>query len=142
MVNNRQLHYTISIQYNKCKFICILLSPKLSSGNVWFCQNYIETIMEIIYEDPDLKDTGGSTESVTCCKSKYSLLFKQHLNNKYVTYTTKLHLRKSLTALLTSDMSMTDIAYEYSFCTASYYREIFRKYYGMSPLAYRETGEH
>lgn len=77
-------------------------------------------------------------QSGTCCKSRCSLLFKKYLNDTPVIYTTKLRLRKSLTALLTSDQSITDIAYEYGFCTASYYCENFKKYYGLSPLAYRK----
>ncbi|MBD5449800.1 MAG: AraC family transcriptional regulator [Lachnospiraceae bacterium] len=78
-------------------------------------------------------------QSGTCCKSRCSLLFKKYLNDTPVIYTTKLRLRKSLTELLTSDKSMTEIACEYGFCTASYYCETFKKYYGMSPLAYRKA---
>lgn len=131
---------------------------------------YFMTIMEILYENLDLKNLDKITESSdlvslrnmmkyieehymekitieiiaqagTCCKSRCSLLFKKYLNDTPVIYTTKLRLRKSLTALLTSDRSMTDIAYDYGFCTASYYCETFRKYYGMSPLVYRKTVE-
>ena len=135
----------------------------------YFASNrYFITIMELLYENLDSKVDDRSTESSglislknmmkyiedhymekltlesiaqsgTCCKSHCSLLFKKYLNDTPVIYATKLRLRKSLTALLTSDMSMTDIAYEYGFCTASYYCETFRKYYGMSPLAYRKT---
>lgn len=78
-------------------------------------------------------------QSGICCKSRCSLLFKKYLNDTPVIYTTKLRLRKSLTALLTTDKSMTEIGYEFGFCTASYYCETFKKYYGMSPLAYRKT---
>lgn len=221
MVNSRQLHYGFSALHNECEFICILLSPELSEGNTWFCQNYIEpvtenaaypylhltpdgwqgkildilrniyhcfdndpirpnayfeivryymTVMELLYENTECKDTARNTESSglsslrkmmkyieehyaekmtlesialsgACCKSHCALLFKKYLNDTPVTYATKLRLRKSLTALLTSDMSMTDIAYEYGFCTASYYCETFKKYYGLSPLAYRKAGE-
>ncbi|MBD5524152.1 MAG: AraC family transcriptional regulator [Lachnospiraceae bacterium] len=135
----------------------------------YFASNrYFITIMELLYENLDWKVDNRSTESSglislknmmkyiedhymkkltlesiaqagTCCKSHCSLLFKKYLNDTPVIYATKLRLRKSLTALLTSDMSITDIAYEYGFCTASYYCETFRKYYGMSPLAYRKT---
>lgn len=132
--------------------------------------SHFVTIMEILYENTDLQDNGRPAESAglisirnmikyieehyrekltlenialsgTCCKSHCSLLFKKYLNDTPAVYVTKLRLRKSLTALLTSDMSMTDIAYEYGFCTASYYCETFKKYYGVSPLAYRKAGE-
>lgn len=77
--------------------------------------------------------------SGTCCKSRCSLLFKKYLRETPMTYIAKLRLRKSLTALLDSDKSITDIAYEYGFCGASYYCETFQKYYGISPLKYRKT---
>lgn len=131
---------------------------------------YFIDIMEELYENLDLKNQGRTQESSdlislksmmtyieehymekitlediaqsgTCCKSRCSLLFKKYLNDTPVIYTTKLRLKKSLPALLTSDKSMTDIAYEHGFCTASYYCETFKKYYGMSPLAYRKTAD-
>lgn len=129
---------------------------------------YFVGIMETLYENLDLENQNQTEESsglislksmmtyieehymekITiesiaqsgiCCKSRCSLLFRKYLNDTPVIYTTKLRLRKSLTALLTTDKSMTEIAYEFGFCTASYYCETFKKYYGMSPLSYRKT---
>ncbi|MBD5527606.1 MAG: AraC family transcriptional regulator [Lachnospiraceae bacterium] len=77
-------------------------------------------------------------QSGACCKSRCSLLFKKYLCDTPITYTTKLRLRKSLPALLESDRSITDIAYEYGFGGASYYCETFKKYYGVPPLTYRK----
>lgn len=77
--------------------------------------------------------------SGACCKSRCSLLFRKYLCDTPVTYTTKLRLRKSLTALIETDKIITDIAYEYGFHGVSYYCETFRKYYGMSPRMYRKT---
>lgn len=77
--------------------------------------------------------------SGACCKSRCSFLFKKYLRETPMTYIAKLRLRKSLAALLDSDKSIADIAYEYGFCGASYYCETFQKYYGISPLKYRKT---
>lgn len=76
--------------------------------------------------------------SGTCCKSRCSFLFKKYLLDTPMTYITKLRLRKSLVTLLDSDKSITDIAYEHGFCSASYYCETFQKYYRISPLKYRK----
>lgn len=80
-----------------------------------------------------------------CCKSRCSMLFRKYLRDTPVAYMTKMRLKKSLSALLYSDACITDIAYEYGFCSGSYYCEMFRKYYGMPPLQYRkmqmESGE-
>lgn len=74
-----------------------------------------------------------------CCKSRCSMLFKKYLRDTPVTYMTKLRLQKSLGALLNSDAGITDIAYENGFCSGSYYCEMFRKYYGISPHKYRKS---
>jgi AraC-like DNA-binding protein len=75
--------------------------------------------------------------SGACCKSRCSLLFKKYLRETPMIYIAKFRLQKSLSALLNTDKSVTDIAYEYGFCSASYYCETFQKYYGTSPLKYR-----
>ncbi|MDE5933004.1 MAG: AraC family transcriptional regulator, partial [Lachnospiraceae bacterium] len=74
-----------------------------------------------------------------CCKSRCSMLFKKYLRDTPVTYMTKLRLQKSLGPLLNSDAGITDIAYENGFCGGSYYCEMFRKYYGISPHKYRKN---
>lgn len=77
--------------------------------------------------------------SGACCKSRCSLLFKKYLRDTPINYTTKLRLRKSLSALLGTDCSITAIAYEYGFHGASYYCETFKRYYGMPPLIYKKN---
>lgn len=125
------------------------------------------SIMKILYEHLDIKNYGMTKESneliclrnmityieehftqhITlekialagaCCKSRCSLLFKKYLRETPITYIAKLRLQKSLSTLLDSDKSITDIAYEYGFCGTSYYCETFQKYYGISPLKYRK----
>lgn len=125
------------------------------------------SIMKILYENLDVKNNGLSKASndltslknmiayieghlaqhITldnialsgaCCRNRCSLLFKKYLRETPMTYMVKLRLRKSLAALLDSDKSITEIAYEYGFCGASYYCETFQKYYGTSPLKYRK----
>lgn len=80
---------------------------------------------------------GAIAKSGVCCKSRCSLLFKKYLCDTPITYATRLRLSRSLTPLLESDRSITDIAYEHGFGGSSYYCETFKKYYGISPLAYR-----
>lgn len=94
------------------------------------------TYIEEHYTDRiTLKDISAAG---ACCVSRCSLLFKKYLRDTPITYTTRLRLRKSLSALLESDASITEIAYEYGFCGASYYCETFQKFYGVSPLKYRK----
>lgn len=125
------------------------------------------SIMKILYENLDVKNNeivtssndltslksmiayieGHLAQHITleniassgaCCKSRCSLLFKKYLRETPMTYIAKLRLRKSLATLLDTDKSITEVAYEYGFCGASYYCETFQKYYGTSPLKYRK----
>lgn len=218
-VNSRQLHYGFSDDRRECEFICILLSPELLSGNIWFYENYISPVInhpsipylplasdencqkEILdclaamyrhcgdgafsadgyfgimenfsaimknlhkmvskEKEPEQKESADlvslrqmiryveehSSEHITveqiaaagmCCRSKCAALFRTYLYDTPIAYTTKLRLRKSLTALLNSDQSVTEIAFAYGFGGTSYYCETFRRYYGMSPLQYRK----
>lgn len=98
-------------------------------------KNMITYIEEHFSERITLEDIAFAG---ACCKSRCSMLFKKYLRDTPMTYTIKFRLRKSLVSLLESDKRITDIAYEYGFCGASYYCEAFQKYYGMSPLQYRK----
>lgn len=75
---------------------------------------------------------------VTTLPAPMTTLFPIRTPDTPIRYVTKLRLRKSLADLLDSDACITDIAYEYGFCGASYYCESFQKYYGMSPLQYKK----
>jgi len=125
-------------------------------------------IMRTLYENLDVQDVDAAKESTdlttlkhmityieehfkeritlesialagVCCKSRCSMLFKKYLRDTPITYTTKLRLKKSLVALLETDLDITEIAFEHGFGGASYYCETFQKYYGTSPLKYRKT---
>lgn len=125
------------------------------------------SIMKILYENLDVKAYDATRESAelsslksmiayieehftqritlndlassgVCCRSRCSFLFKKFLHQTPMTYIARLRLRKSLAALLESEKGISEIAYEYGFCGASYYCETFQKYYGISPLKYRK----
>lgn len=113
--------------------------PVKESAELSILRTMIGYIEEHLSEHITLEDIASSG---AVCKSRCSLLFKKYLNDTPITYTTKLRLKKSLASLLTPGKSITDTAYEYGFCGASYYCETFRKYYGSSPLAYRKIYEN
>ncbi len=94
--------------------------------------NYIEQHFAMHISLSDIAASG------ICCKSKCSSLFKKYLHDTPISYLTKLRLRKSLSALLESDICITDIALQYGFNGASYYCEAFKNHYGISPLKYRK----
>jgi len=105
------------------------------SSEITSLKNMITYVEEHFMERLTLNDIAAAG---VCCKSRCSLLFKKYLRDTPISYITKFRLRRSLTALLETDSSITDIAYEYGFGGASYYCETFRKYYGISPLKYKK----
>lgn len=112
--------------------------PVKESAELSVLRTMIRYIEEHYAERITLEDIAASG---ACCKSRCSLLFKKYLNDTPIIYTTKLRLKKSLASLLEPGKSITDTAFEYGFCGASYYCETFKKYYELSPLAYRKTHE-
>lgn len=78
IVNSRQLHYGFSPQHTECEFVCILLSPELLSGNEWFYQNYIESVIR----NPSYPYLHLHGETW-----KTSIL--EHLNQIYTTFSAK-----------------------------------------------------
>lgn len=112
---------------------------KPESSDLVSLRNMVTYIEEHYMEHISLEDIALSG---ACCKSKCSLLFKKYLRDTPITYTTRLRLRKSLSPLLGSDDSIASIAYGHGFGGASYYCEMFKKYYGISPLLYKKRQSH
>lgn len=73
--------------------------------------------------------------SVTYFSRKFKLLtgmgFKEYLN--YI------RLKHAAAALLDTSKSITDIALEYGFGSSGYFKDLFKKEYGISPREYRKN---
>lgn len=79
----------------------------------------------------DIAAAGAVGES-KCCK-----LFARYIGKAPIMYLNQYRVSKSMFLLRTTDKSITEIATEVGFCGGSYYAEIFRKWIGISPTAYR-----
>lgn len=75
----------------------------------------------------------GAVGQSKCCKL-FAKYFKQTPN----TFLNRYRLNKSLELLRSNDMSVTEIALSVGFSGASYYAEIFRKWFGKSPTEFRK----
>lgn len=81
----------------------------------------------------DIAAAGVVGES-KCCK-----LFSRYIVKSPIIYLNQYRANKSMILLRTTDKSITEIATEVGFCGGSYYAEIFRKWIGISPTAYRNN---
>jgi transcriptional regulator GlxA family with amidase domain len=73
------------------------------------------------------------------CRSKCCRLFKQILHQTAIEYLLRYRIRKSLSLLTETDLSITEISEACGFSGASYYTEVFHKIMGTGPRDYRKT---
>lgn len=70
------------------------------------------------------------------CKSKCHTLFRMYLSRTPIEYLTEYRLKKSLDELLNSSLSIAEIGYSVGINSASYYSELFKKYFHCTPKEY------
>lgn len=78
----------------------------------------------------------GGVGKTGCCA-----IFKKYINKTPNGYLTELRLRHGTELLCGTDKTVLEISYEVGFSGASYFTEMFRKYYGCSPREYRRNGK-
>lgn len=74
------------------------------------------------------------------CRTKGCQIFKQYLNRSPNDYVTSFRLEKGAELLKGTDLSITEIAGSCGFSGASYFTELFTRYKGITPTAYRKGG--
>ncbi|MGX4600014.1 AraC family transcriptional regulator [Faecalimicrobium sp. JNUCC 81] len=86
-------------------------------------------------EKINLKDISGQVNlsNSACCRE-----FKKHMNCSIFEYITNYRLIVSENLLITTNESITNIAYQCGFGSASYYIEKFKLQTGVSPFVYRK----
>lgn len=78
-------------------------------------------------------------DHVNLSESECSRFFKKATGETIFEYLLKYRIEKSVELLRTTDMTITEIAYETGFTSQSYYDQRFRKIKGISPLKYRNS---
>ena len=73
-----------------------------------------------------------------CCKTKCASLFQKYLSTSPMLYLSHYRLEKSIFLLRNTTMSITEIAYACGFSNTSYFCELFRQNYNISPGKYQK----
>lgn len=68
----------------------------------------------------------------------FSRRFKERYGQSFVDYLTGIRMKKAMVWLRETDIKIQDIANRVGFDDASYFSNVFRKYYGVTPKQYRE----
>lgn len=71
--------------------------------------------------------------------SYFLSLFKKETGTTFVDYLTTVRIEKAKHLLLTTDMTVTEIAYEFGFNNSNYFSNIFRKTVGVSASEFRKA---
>lgn len=107
-------------------------------GDLSIIKNMVSFIQQRYAEKISLGEiaAAGAVGQSKCCK-----LFAKYLAQTPNGYLNQYRLSKSTELLENTDMSVTRIAEATGFGGASYYAEVFGKFYGKSPSAYRSSKE-
>ncbi len=72
-----------------------------------------------------------------CCKTRCTALFRQYLDTSPMLYLSRYRLEKAVSLLRSTSLSVTEVAYACGFSGTSYFCELFRRYYHISPGKFR-----
>ncbi|RSD27039.1 response regulator transcription factor [Mesobacillus subterraneus] len=97
----------------------------------------ISYIDEHLQEDFTLKDVAGH---VHLNPSYFSVLFKEQVNLNFSEYVTRRRIQRAKELVVSTSLPINEIAEEVGYKTAKYFIKIFKEIEGMTPSAYRKTG--
>lgn len=89
------------------------------------------------YKKPLTLDEVASVASLS--PTYFSKKFKQTTGMGFKEYLNYIRLKNAATALYSTDSTITDIALEYGFSDSNYFKDLFKKEYGMSPREFRKS---
>ncbi|MBT2644644.1 response regulator [Bacillus sp. ISL-41] len=97
----------------------------------------------IIYIDRNLKEEFTLKDvaaHVHLNPSYFSVLFKEQVDLNFSEYVTRRRIQRSKELVLSTTLPINEIAEEVGYKTAKYFIKIFKEIEGMTPSAYRKTG--
>lgn len=125
------LYKLLSLKHDSTQIHAVINSPKeLSASN-------ISAYLEANYT----KELALDTISDELFMSKYYMcrIFKEYTGFTITEYVNTLRIKKATQILESSNLSISDVAAELGFESASYFERIFKKIMTVTPLKYRKT---
>lgn len=141
---SRPVGYEILTKARLLEMICILAGQNClveyhTRRESDVCKDILLYIQERYREKITVPEVA---RAVGISENYFSSFFGRHLNKNFVDYLTEYRINQSLILLEATDLSVTDIALECGFSTASYYIQSFKKVKKLTPLQYRHRGGH
>lgn len=109
------------------------ISPNTLSGDIEYCCKYIE---ENIYQKISINELA---EKINLSESRFKHKFKEQIGTPPNEYIVKIKIEKAKILIRNNKLSITDLAYDLGFSTASYFSTVFKKYQGVTPTEFKLT---
>ena len=71
--------------------------------------------------------------------TSFCRMFKLKTKKSFVEYLNEIRVSKACKFLLETDLSMSEIAYECGYKTASNFNKLFKKFMGMTPSEFKKS---
>lgn len=143
LCRDRSDFYELRVQGACAELLAALgtaLHPTAENGvdsvSDWSALRQMVGFIQAHYQEKVLLEEIASAGAV--CKSKCCHLFRDHLGHSPIEHLTRYRLEKANLLLALGEDSVTDIALECGFNSASYFTETYRKMFGISPREYKE----
>ncbi|MCM1064515.1 MAG: AraC family transcriptional regulator [Eubacterium sp.] len=122
-----------AMQFDFCQRVGEAKIPQGISSDIYHCINFIQThINEHISLDDVAAHIGRSASYVT-------KKFQQELGIHASAYITRCKLEEAKSLLTFTDKSLSEISAYLCFSSQSYFQNLFKKQYGITPMQYREN---
>lgn len=105
-------------------------------------QNRLRSMLSFLHSHYHEKLTLAQIAASASISEREALrCFHKHLHQSPIEYLTGFRLNQSKKMLAETDDSITQISYQCGFSSSAYFGKIFKKSFGMTPLAYRSMQE-
>lgn len=142
-----KLNYTPYLEWKINGLTMELISLLLENGYLKVCENTeystdiknILPVLETLITQPESKLSLEEAAKITCMSySNFSRTFKKLTGYNYIEYCNIWRIQLAEELLISSDLSVTEIANRLNFGCINYFNRVFKKFNGDTPTQFRK----
>lgn len=134
--------YEINISINLLKLYKDIYSKiDMNFENEYNSSNTrVKKVLDFIYTNYNQKiQIDDLTKEIGLCRSEVCKIFKDKLHCTFTEFLTKYRIEKAIELLSSDEINVTQISDLVGFNSSSYFTQIFKQFFNMTPLEYRKT---
>lgn len=139
--NKKDYAYELVIRANILKIFSWILRYWKKNGIMNMDRNLPDTIKKAIIYITENYETANEREASRACGLSYnhfSSLFNEYMGQSFKHFLISVRLKEAERLLMTTEKSITEIAMETGFTTASHFIENFKRYKSITPNKFRQ----